>query len=545
MLNNQAFARILNTQNTSKIKLLLALSLLGLLACVAYLWLNNQPKVVKTFRSETLQFNDQSTQAFCLASKTEFSFLSQKTTQYPQIERFQQEKNYRQKVKACETDFAYAIAHDEIIESPLYKGDLDAFFKRVSQLEQHLRASPLMLNANKLPKMLATQLGKLPKNYAQITAFDVALVTQRVNDVIAVMPEPEYVLPHQRQMLFHLGAFGSVAQAAANSDQSLAQDKLNQYQSQMNAALVTGDAKLAASALSSLITNISTANTYTDYRGGFSDYDFFMANMQCDTQYATFLSSKKIQPSAGHILHLLSLMGHAQYPEISSGGSQSTFNYADPALGTPSVKALPQCVELAKHYATHVQGFNHPELTFSNGYYQTNVYDEIYKIANDGVFEWWVRDDEKQYHNGRAPNTTVNGDPALLIDAAAEVLKQQPASYEQFCAWANHAHAWTTLVKDSQPNMVSAILNLPQQWKNAPVIYQTPNRACNLSFGITNEYQTASEGLVFLNKVLTQVGIPCTGRAVQEAGAYQLQCQAQAQPWPIPEQTAEYSYNGR
>lgn len=542
MPNNQDSSTILNSKITSKIKPILLLSLLGLLAWGAYLWLNNQPKVVKTFRAETLQFNDELTLAFCLASKTEFSLLSQKTTQFPQIDHFEQEKNYQQKVKACESDFAYAVAHDEVIESPLYKGDLDTFFKRVGQLEQHLRASPLMLNPNKLPKTLATQLSKLPNNYAQITAFDVALVTQRVNDVIAVMPDPENVLPHQRQMLFHLGAFGAVAQAAANSDQSLAQDKFNQYQAQMNNALVTGDAKLAATALSSLINNIGVANSYSDYRGGFSDYDFLIANHGCDAPYANFLISKKILPTPQHILHLLSIIGHAQYPDIGSGFSTHTFNYADPAFGTPTTQSLPQCVVLAKLYATHVQGLNDPELQYSNGYYQTNVYDEIYKIANDGVFQWWLRDDEKQYHNGRTSNTSVNGEPAILIDAAYEVLKTQPASYEQYCAWANNAHTWTALVKDSQPNMVNTILNLPKQWKNADIVYQTPNRACTLSFGVTNEYQSAKEGAIFMNKVLTQVGIPCAGHLIQEAGAYQLECKGQTQPWPTPKHTTDDTF---
>lgn len=57
---------------------------------------------------------------------------------------------------------------------------------------------------------------------------------------------------------------------------------------------------------------------------------------------------------------------------------------------------------LAKLYTSQVQGLNDPELTFSTGYYQTNVYDELYKIANDGMFQWWVRANEKQYQNGLA-----------------------------------------------------------------------------------------------------------------------------------------------
>lgn len=82
--------------------------------------------------------------------------------------------------------------------------------------------------------------------------------------------------------------------------------------------------------------------------------------------------------------------------------------------------------------------------------------------------------------------------------------------------------------------MVNTILNLPKQWKNAAVVYKTPNRSCMLSFGITNEYQSAKEGVIFMNKVLTQVGISCAGHLVQEAGAYQLECKGQTQPWPTP-----------
>lgn len=540
-LNNQDSTPRLNSEITSKIKLVLALSVVGVLAWLAYAGLT-PPKLEKTFRAETLQFNGEATSAFCLESKTESSLFSKKTTKFPQVEQYQQEKNYRQKIKSCQADFDDAIAHDEVLESALYKHQLDDFFKRVQALEPHTQSRVLMLNLPKLPKTLAAQLEALPKGHQMhLTAFDVALATKRVNDVIATMPNPEDVLPHQRQALFHLGAFSSVEQATVNSDQTLAEDKLNNYQAQMNTAMITGDPQLAASALSTLTNIISgtgMANSYSDYRGGFSDYDFLMANQACDVQYATFLISRKIQPSARQILHLLSVIGHAQYPEIGGEFYNTTFTYADPALGTPSVTSLPQCVALASLYATQVSDLNDPELQFSNGYYQTNVYDELYKIANDGVFQWWVRDDEKQYHNGRAHNTTVNGDPSLLISAVAEILKQQPPSFEQYCAWANNAHTWVALVKETQPNMVTSILNLPKQWKNTPFIYRHPHRACNLSFGITNEYQSQKDGLTFLNKALKQVEIPCLGTLVAEAGAYQLSCQGTTKPWPTLSPTA-------
>jgi hypothetical protein len=533
--NKQESSTILNSEITSKIKLFLALSSAGVLAWLAYAGLT-PPSITKTFRAETLQFNGKTTATFCLESKTESSLFSKKTIKFPQVEQYQQEKNYRQKIKSCQADFDEAIAHDEVLESALYKDHLDDFFKRVQALEPHTQSRVLMLNLPTLPKTLAAQLEALPKGHQmQLTAFDIALAAKRVDDVIATMPNPEDVLPHQRQALFHLGAFSSVEQASVNSDQTLAEEKLNNYQAQMNTAIVTGNPQLAASALSTLsniISGTGMANRYTDYRGGFSEYDFLMANQACDVQYATFLTSKKIQPTARHVLHLLSVIGHAQYPEIGSEFSNTTFTFADPALGAPSATTLPQCVALAKVYATQVNDLNDPELQFSNGYSQTNVYDELYKIAHDGVFQWWVRDDEKQYHNGRARNTTVNGDPALLINAVAEILKQQPPSFEQYCGWANNAHTWMALVKETQPSMVASILNLPKQWKNTPFIYRHPHRACNLSVGITNEYQTQKDGLAFMNNVLKQVEIPCSGTLVEEAGAYQLSCQGTTKPWP-------------
>lgn len=118
----------------SKVKLLVAFSCLGLLLWLGCTWIYKKPSIEKTFVAQTLTFNDEATTAFCLASKTEHGLLTQQTTHYPVVEAFKQKANYLQKINTCQTVFDDAIVHDEMLESALYKGQLDAFIKGDVQL---------------------------------------------------------------------------------------------------------------------------------------------------------------------------------------------------------------------------------------------------------------------------------------------------------------------------------------------------------------------------------------------------------------------------
>jgi hypothetical protein len=171
---------------------------------------------------------------------------------------------------------------------------------------------------------------------------------------------------------------------------------------------------------------------------------------------------------------------------------------------------------------------------------EKNNYQLVYEMANDAVFQWRVRDWEKKGSNGRVKDTTVHGDPATLVNAAAEVLKKQPASFEQFCAWANNFHAWMYMVKDDKPDIVAAIVALPAQWKDAKVVYQQPERTCNFNaiYQTTNEYMTPEEGLKIGNLALKQAGMACTGKYSAKEHSAELVCNVKTEPWPLPKDVA-------
>ncbi len=431
----------------------------------------------------------------------------------------------------CAAEVKAALSSGRAIESDLYKNQIEYFFARLNSNPEGYRDRKLAADVSQLPEPLRSQLtALLPVKYlTSFTAFDVALATRNADAAAMTMPRLDYILPHQRQGLFNLGLFGTLENTAGETLETLAQKRHEQFQTSLNVGIMLGSKELLKSAVNNLIVGGLAGDAYSDFRGGFTDYDYYMANRHCDIGYAKFLHSEEIPPNAQHIIHLLSIIGRAQYPNLTN--LQWAFTSADDSLGLPDEKQLNACVDLAELYATTVQDFNIP-----TAYQINNNYDIVYGIANDGVFEWWSRDNEKIYHHGNVRDTSTRGDPAVLTNAAAAILKKQPASYEQFCAWANTSHTWQALVTKQQPKMVEPLLALAGQWKNAKTVYKTDTATCNLKIlqGITNEYEKPQDALAFMNAGLKKMGIPCMGEYSQKDGSSQLTCNIKTQPWPEP-----------
>lgn len=489
-------------------------------------------------KTETVSFGYEEPKNIICVAQTRSSFLLfswQKAKEESEASTSYDDKTaYLNKINTCASQTKAALSAGTAIEAHLYVNKLDDFFSKLQLTSEDQKLPALGVKINKLPEPLKTQLTDLlPQAYRwNFTAFDVALASKRSDDVVATMPNLDEVLPHQRQALFDMGVFKTLENVVGETDASLAQKRHENYQTQVDVGMKLGSAALIQGAMNSLLYDATTSNSYGNFKGGYTDFDYYMANRSCDIAYAKFLNSKQIPSNTQHILHLLSVMGRSQYPNLASE-FEKNFSYADNSLGFPKEIQLNQCVELAKFYAETVKDFNKID-----PYAESNNYQLVYDMANDAVFQWRLRDWEKKGNNGRVQDSTVHGDPAALVNAAAEVLKKQPASFEQFCAWSNHFHAWMYMVKDDQPNMVAAMVALPTQWKNAKVVYQQPEATCNFNavYQTTNEYTTPAEGLKYGNLALKQAGIPCLGSIKDSAS--QLTCNVKTEPWPQPQEAS-------
>jgi hypothetical protein len=275
-----------------------------------------------------------------------------------------------------------------------------------------------------------------------------------------------------------------------------------------------------------------------------------MANRHCDLAYAKFLLSRKIQPTTQHILHLLSVISYGQYPLppvhwSSNTGRFGRFAYAHPSLGVPDEQQLGQCTALARFYAETVRDFNdsHPSIVDEHdpGVPEQSAYWAVYKLAGAAVVEYVTRTGMRRDEDFKYQDRDIVGDHALMFNVAAEILKRQPPSFEHYCAWANTANFWLMSVKESNPNMVSAMAAIPNDWQKTKVVYRTSPTECKLRelFAVVNEFGTFESARDFVNAAMKQKGIPCRANLVvtesdhgqrTEKELY-LRCTIESIPW--------------
>ena len=265
-----------------------------------------------------------------------------------------------------------------------------------------------------------------------------------------------------------------------------------------------------------------------------------MANATCDSDYAGFLIAQKIKPKQVHIMHLLSIIGYAQYPDLEPQFNENTFQHASKLLGLPNDNQQKNCVALAILYAKTVDDLNDPYARYHDNYTQRTAYGEVYKIASDAILQWFMRQNHEQNRLKTEKAYTKPKDPSLITQAAVEILKVQPASIEQYCAWANTAHTWTALLNNLSENpqiqqqnqlLVKPFLDLPKQWQAAKVTYTHPQSFCALSWGMTDDYQTGADAVIFTNNQLRLQKIPCAS-VLEKGGTIFLNCAVKTTAWP-------------
>ncbi len=433
-------------------------------------------------------------------------------------------KRVQQRKTQCDEEIQVALTTGKAIESALYNNQPSLFFARLKADPTTYRERRVAADVAKLPEPLRSRLSLLLPvdrrwNYKP---FDVALAVGDHNAIATTFPPIKALLPHQRQALFHLGLAHLLNDSITASQNKDSRTDTTASVEKINATLL----------------GYGLGKTYRTFSGNYSGFDYFMANRRCDLAYAEFLSSRNIQPTSQHILHLLSSIGYGQYPSASAYWSKpGKFFYAHPSLGAPEEHQLGQCIPLAHFYANKVQDFNS-----SLDAQGKSVYEAIYGIARTAVIEWVYRDGMRRISDHYHRDTRVIGNPALLFDVAAEILKRQPPSFEQYCAWANTANLWLMSVQDRNPKMVAAMAALPERWRQAKLVYRSSQAECNLKglFTFVNEFETLEAARDFVNISLKRVDIPCQANLTviedddNVSGTQKdlfLRCTAKAIPW--------------
>ena len=430
----------------------------------------------------------------------------------------------------CEAEVEAVMASGRAVEGLLFKGDLQAFFKRMRPAPGDMRPRMLFAHIERLPEPLRQQLDNyLPKFPNEgFTAFDVALAVGNKEEALALMPDASLLMPHQRQGLFALGATQSIAGLAGETDASLDAQHRETYQTMLGIGTQLGSVDLVRSAVASLVMSSARENEYSDFKGGYTDFDFYLANRHCDVDYAKFLLAQQHQPTTAHLLHLLSIIGLAQFPEIEKDRF-SPFKYAVTSLGLPDAAQLERCEALGAFYGEHVKDFNQGDYASS----VIDAYAAVYAQARGAVDEWWMRDRERQRQPASDDKAlSVQGNPAIAINTAVAFLKAQPVSFEQICAWANSAYTWNSAVAKSNPEMTAAMRALSSQWRNARTMRKGFDARCELNppYSATDDYQTSAGAIKYIDTALVQAGIPCRAK-VDSSYGHVLACSAQTQPW--------------
>ena len=431
----------------------------------------------------------------------------------------------------CEAEVEAAMASGRAVEGLLVKDDLPGFFAHMRAQPADMRQRRLFVHIGHLPASLSHPLDNyLPESAkAGFTAFDVALAVGNKEAALALMPLPGQLLPHQRQGLFAIGAAEVLASLSGETEASLAEQRRDTYQTMMGIGMHLGSADLMRSAMTSLVMSSFRGSDYADFKGGYTDFDFFLANRHCDVEYAKFLLEHQHQPTASHLLHLLSTVGLAQYPGAEKGASP-TFKYADTSLGLPDVAQLERCEALGAFYGEHVKDFN----VAGSGSSIVDAYAEVYNQMRGAVDTWWERDhDRRQMPPGEGERIpAVHGDPAIAIRTAVAFLKVQPLSYEQLCAWGNSAYTWNRLLARSNPEMTAAVRELSAQWRNARSMRKGADEVCTLNspYSMTDDYDSPAGAIRYIDAVFVQAGLPCRSRAHELYGQI-LSCNARMEAW--------------
>ncbi len=431
----------------------------------------------------------------------------------------------------CEAEVEAAMSSGRAVEGLLFKENLSGFFARMRALPAATRQRQLFVHLERLPAPLGQQLENyLPKvSGAGFTAFDVALAVGDKESALALMPQVEGLLPHQRQGLFSAGAAQAIAGLGGETEESLARQRRDTYQTMMGIGMQLGSADLMRSAITSLVMSSFRDGQYADYKGGYTDFDFYLANRHCDVDYAKFLLDQQHQPTASHLLHLLSIVGLAQYPGSGNGYSQS-FKYADTSLGLPDANQLARCEALGAFYGEHVKDFNRA----GSGSSIVDAYTSVYDQMRGAVDEWWTRDRDRRQMSASADArlVAVQGDPAVAVNTAVAFLKAQPPSFEQICAWTNSAYTWNRVVAKSNPEMTAAVREMSAQWRNARTLRKGADEICTLRspYSVTDDYETPAGAIRYIDRVLAQSGLPCRTRVDQYYGNV-LACNARMEAW--------------
>ncbi len=419
---------------------------------------------------------------------------------------------------SCGERVQWALESGAAAESALLRGDLDGYFAKLRN-DPELVHRPIALEPARLPPGIAKPLLALLTVPAQwnYTPFDLALAARRPADARATMPDSGKLTPHQRQGLFHLG----MADLAGPDAQVLAE------QQHLQQLMLAGQADISDPALRMMMMGMSLQGSHEAARGvgGFSGLDYLMANRHCDLRYAAFLQQRGIAPHAGHAVHLVSLIGRAQYPGLSSE-FQNAFPAADESLGLPDASQLPHCVELARFYGSHVKDLSaEPSSSLDESPLR-----QVYRAAADAVFQWCLRDAETwRKANGidpRVHDVTVVGAPEIAVEAAHAMIAAQPVSFDQYCHWANHWYTWMLLANERRPQLTRLMREMAQGWARALPATRQSAASCSLSIPWnTNEFEGMAAGMKLLNADLRRLGLPC--QAVDErsvTGAFRLAC---------------------
>lgn len=417
-------------------------------------------------------------------------------------------------MNACRQEADAAVQAGLTIESLVYAGDTHRFIDRaLSSAERHA-IRPLALEVEKLPETLRSQLEHFipPALTNALTALDVMLISG-VRDIPVEFLKHDLVLPHHRYMLFSAGIDEHPAIADTQHTSAPRRSRRN--------------APTPAPTFLQTPTAPTISNVYRTQHGNYSSYDYFVANRHCDLRYAQFLLERQLLPNTPHILNLLSNIGTVLYPVSRSRFDDIDFPFTDRSLGLPDARQLDDCVKLAAFYATHVDSFHilTPGGRFVPSYGAPNVYDIIYELADEGAARERLL----------ARNNAVGGNPAALTQAIAEVLKPQPPSQEQFCAWTRSASNWLAVPGSTPPEVSAPLLALPEQWRREKVVYGWPYHFhCTASSPPSppRGHRTQGTPLDHLNGTLRKTGLPCRAeQRYSHAPTIEVICTVEITDW--------------
>lgn len=409
-------------------------------------------------------------------------------------------------ISRCEAESEAALQSGAAPEALLLKGDVAAYLARMKSLggSRAVGIDPKRIPAPLGPKIVA--MVAPGGTVGAYTGFDLALATEQEATAREMMPPPEEIGPRERYGMFRLGLTSALDGVAGKTDESIAQEREASAHTMIRLGAQLGSTELMKSGVMYSLGGLVGKNEYT---GGYTDFDFYHANRNCDVAYAEFLAKRGLKPMAAQRMHLLSLVGQAQYGQTDAGGG---FKFASADLGYPDAVQLGRCKALAKWYAKTAKDVGAEEI------------DTIYTQIGAARMAWFESERAK---TGRK----LPGGAGLTTEVAVAMLEDMPPSFPQYCAWANTVFWSLVEPTDDAPETLNPMLRLQASWRGRPPVQMALSGTADwvqtkypegderndewarhcvlLQTAYTNQVEQV---LATLNRRFKELGMPCEGR---------------------------------